>query len=111
MILLFLKRSKFDADCKKWRLFADILNDMAMCLELYIPNLLQYSMYLLCISTAMKALVGVAGGATRAALTNHQAILDNAADVAAKDNSQEIFVNLCALLFGIVLLKTVTERE
>lgn len=82
-----------------------------MCLELYIPNLLQYSIYLLCISTAMKALVGVAGGATRAALINHQAVHDNSADVAAKDNSQEIFVNLCAMVFGIFILKTVTDKE
>ena len=32
--------------------------------------------------------MGVAGGATRAALTQHQALRDNMADVAAKDGSQ-----------------------
>lgn len=72
---------------------------------------IHYSMYLLCAATAMKALVGVAGGATRAALTAHQAINGNTADVSAKDGSQEVFVNLCAFFFGIFILKTVTESE
>ena len=36
----------------------------------------------------MQSIVGVAGGATRAALTQHQALKDNMADVSAKDGSQ-----------------------
>lgn len=44
--------------------------------------------------------MGVAGGATRAAMTQHQARRDNMADVAAKDGSQVIhFVLVKALLF------------
>jgi hypothetical protein len=35
-----------------------------------------------------QSLVGVCGGATRAALTQHQARRDNMADVSAKDGSQ-----------------------
>ena len=35
-----------------------------------------------------QSIVGVAGGATRAALTQHQALRDNMADVSAKDGSQ-----------------------
>jgi hypothetical protein len=61
-----------DGDCKKWRLFADVLNDMAMALELLMPMLLSYSTHILCIATALKSIVGVAGGATRAAITQHQ---------------------------------------
>ena len=37
---------------------------------------------------AFQSIVGVAGGATRAALTQHQARRDNMADVSAKDGSQ-----------------------
>lgn len=82
-----------------------------MCLELYLPSVMEYSIYILCMSTAMKALVGVAGSATRAALSCHQATQGNMADVSAKDGSQEIFVNLFAYVFGILLLKNVTEIE
>lgn len=35
-----------------------------------------------------KSIVGIAGGATRSALTQHQAIRNNLADVSAKDSSQ-----------------------
>ena len=37
---------------------------------------------------SVQAVVGVAGGATRAALTQHQARRNNMADVSAKDGSQ-----------------------
>ena len=36
----------------------------------------------------LQSIVGIAGGATRAALVQHQARRDNMADVAAKDSSQ-----------------------
>ncbi|KAJ3580816.1 hypothetical protein NHX12_017065 [Muraenolepis orangiensis] len=36
----------------------------------------------------VQSIVGVAGGATRAALTVHQACRDNMADISAKDGSQ-----------------------
>ena len=61
-----------DADSKKWRLCADILNDLAMFLELSLPFFMGYSTLLLCTATVLKSIVGVAGGATRAAITQHQ---------------------------------------
>ncbi|XP_017762365.1 PREDICTED: RUS1 family protein C16orf58 homolog [Eufriesea mexicana] len=93
-----------DGQCKKWRLFADILNDIAMGLELLLPYFSSYSLGILCISTAMKSIVGVAGGATRAALTQHQALQNNLADVSVKDASQETCINLVASLVGILIL-------
>lgn len=39
----------------------------------------------------LQSIVGVAGGATRAALTVHQARRDNMADISAKDGSQVLF--------------------
>lgn len=51
-----------------------------------------------------RSLVGVAGGATRAALIQHQARRDNLADVSAKDASQETLVNLAALLSNLLIV-------
>jgi len=65
---------------------------------------LQNAFFLLCCSSLLRAIVGVAGGASRAALTQHQAKRNNMADVAAKDGSQETAVNLVALLVGLVLV-------
>ena len=50
-------RNSLDCNCKKWRLFADLLNDGAMLLELCIPYVTHLSMEVLCVSTAMKAVV------------------------------------------------------
>ncbi|CAK9822000.1 RUS family member 1 [Anthophora retusa] len=93
-----------DGQCKKWRLFADILNNVAMGLELLLPYFSFYSLGILCISTAMKSIVGVAGGATRAALIQHQALQNNLADVSAKDGSQETCINLVASFVSILVL-------
>lgn len=48
--------------------------------------------------------MGVAGGATRGALTLHHALRNNMADVGAKDSAQETCVNLIASFIGIFLL-------
>lgn len=40
------------------------------------------------VSVSLQSIVGVAGGATRAALTVHQARRNNMADISAKDGSQ-----------------------
>lgn len=86
------------------RLVADILNDIAICIEIMTPFFPSIFLLLACIASVTKvrliikiifvpknflqSLVGVAGGATRAALVQHQARRDNMADVSAKDGSQ-----------------------
>ncbi|XP_037566097.1 RUS family member 1 isoform X2 [Dermacentor silvarum] len=99
--------SNLDYDSKKWRLFADILNDIAIFLELMCQYFKGYVTAVLCVSSIAKSIVGVAGGATRAALTQHQARSNNMADVSAKDGSQETLVNLAAFLFSLLLLRIV----
>ncbi|KAG7272664.1 hypothetical protein CRUP_008492, partial [Coryphaenoides rupestris] len=52
-----------------------------------------------------KSVVGVAGGATRAALTVHQARRDNMADISAKDGSQtELWLLTLGLFFVFTAL-------
>ena len=58
-----------------------------------------------------RSLVGVAGGATRAAITQHQARENNISDVAAKDGSQETMVNLVALLVNLTILPMLGDEN
>ncbi|KAF7390220.1 hypothetical protein HZH68_012077 [Vespula germanica] len=111
IIFAWWNGTDLDGQCKKWRLFADILNDVAMGMELLIPYFSAHSMAVLCASTAMKSIVGVAGGATRAALTQHQALQNNLADVSAKDGSQETCVNLVASFLGIFILSYIYDER
>ncbi|KAI5742359.1 hypothetical protein M8J77_006498 [Diaphorina citri] len=101
-----------DADCKRWRILADLINDVAMCVELMLPLFPQSCViYALALSSLGKSLVGVAGGATRASIIQHQAAHSgNIGDIAAKDGSQETCVNLTASLLGLVVLKLCTEN-
>jgi hypothetical protein len=110
IVFTWLQGSDFDHNCKKWRLFADIANDAAMCLELTGPLWPSYCIqFVLCAAGVARALVGVAGGATRTAITQHQARADNISDVAAKDGSQETLVNLGALILNLSILPLVAS--
>jgi len=66
-----------DTQCKKWRLRADALNDLAIFIELLLgmPWVKQFSIIILSFSSCAKSIVSVAGGATRAALTQHQVFI------------------------------------
>ncbi|XP_045473543.1 RUS family member 1 [Harmonia axyridis] len=101
------KGSMLDCDCKKWRLFADILNNFAMAIELGIPYYSHKSMEILCLTSIMKSIVGIAGGATRASITYHQAKQGNMAEISAKDGTQETVVNLIASLTSLYLLSKI----
>lgn len=48
--------------------------------------------------------VGIAGGATRASITHHQAKQGNMAEISAKDGTQETVVNLIASFTSLYLL-------
>ncbi|KAI6242245.1 hypothetical protein M3Y99_00266100 [Aphelenchoides fujianensis] len=94
-----------DADSKRWRLIADILNDLAFCIDLTCSHTERhFFMATVCCSSLMRAIVGVAGGGTRMAVVRHQARRENLADVAAKDGSQETLVGIVSLLTSLVLL-------
>lgn len=109
ILFAWWKGSELDMESKKWRIRADILNDVAMGIEIFclprFPPLI--ATYILCATTTMKSIVGVAGGATRSALTQHHALRGNLADVSSKDAAQETCVNLIASFVGLLLLNTV----
>ena len=59
-----------------------------MALELASPLLPGAFLPLACLGSVARAVTGVAGGATRMALTQHFAQRQNGADIAAKEGSQ-----------------------
>ncbi|XP_059204803.1 RUS1 family protein C16orf58 homolog [Centropristis striata] len=110
ILFAWQKGSKLDSEAKKWRLFADVLNDIAMFMEILAPFFPACFTLIVCTAGIFKSLVGVAGGATRAALTVHQARRDNMADISAKDGSQETLVNLAGLMVSLMLIPLVTDN-
>lgn len=103
--------TELDIDSKKWRIRADVLNDIAMGIEIVaLPHFPNQAIFILCGTTTLKAIVGVTGGATRSALTQHHAIRGNLADVSSKDSAQETFVNLIASFIGLFLLTAIKSQ-
>ncbi|KAJ7548234.1 hypothetical protein O6H91_07G003500 [Diphasiastrum complanatum] len=97
--------SNLDSNAKQWRLAADFLNDIGMLMDLISPLFPRAFLTLLCIGSAARSVTGVASGATRAALTQHFACQKNAADISAKEGSQETAATLVGMLFGMLLAR------
>jgi len=106
-----------DHNCKRWRLFADLANDVAMTMELTAPYISEATggflsiQTVFCLASVSRTLCGVAGGATRTAITQHQARNNNISDVAAKDGSQETMVNLTALAINLLALPWISAEK
>lgn len=70
---------RFDANVKRWRLFADVINDVGLTLEMIAPITGPWFLLVACCGCVCKSLCGVAAGSTRAALTAHFARTNNLA--------------------------------
>jgi hypothetical protein len=74
-----------EAECKQYRFLADIFNDSAMildCMSPAFPRIIRVN--LLCASGSLRALCGVAGGASKASLSVHFAKSGNVGELNAK---------------------------
>uniref|UniRef100_A0AAV1UBT8 Uncharacterized protein n=1 Tax=Peronospora matthiolae TaxID=2874970 RepID=A0AAV1UBT8_9STRA len=107
----YLVGPKFDLNVKRWRLFADVVNDVGLTLDMVAPLVPTLVTEVLCLSSIFKTMCGVAVGATRSSLMTHFAKRDNMADCAAKEGSQETAVKLCGLIVGMYFANAVNESQ
>uniref|UniRef100_M4BWZ3 Uncharacterized protein n=1 Tax=Hyaloperonospora arabidopsidis (strain Emoy2) TaxID=559515 RepID=M4BWZ3_HYAAE len=107
----YLVGPKFDLNVKRWRLFADVVNDVGLTLDMIAPLVPTLVTEVLCLSSIFKTMCGVAVGATRSSLMTHFAKRDNMADCAAKEGSQETAVKLCGLIVGMYFANAVNESQ
>ena len=105
IIFTAVEGSSFDAYAKQWRLAADVANDVGLSLELVAPAFPSLFLVLACTASICRTVTGVAGGATRMALTQHFAKQMNGADIAAKEGSQETAVTLVGMVVGLGLTR------
>jgi len=100
-----------EPECKYYRFLADLLNDSAFFLDLVSPRLANGMPKVACLAAAeaMRAMCGVAAGASKAALSSHFALQDNLAELNAKEASQETAVGLFGLLVGTVVVRFVED--
>eukprot|EP00240_Pyramimonas_obovata_P005526 CAMPEP_0118960866 /NCGR_PEP_ID=MMETSP1169-20130426/63853_1 /TAXON_ID=36882 /ORGANISM="Pyramimonas obovata, Strain CCMP722" /LENGTH=332 /DNA_ID=CAMNT_0006909019 /DNA_START=254 /DNA_END=1249 /DNA_ORIENTATION=+ len=100
-----LQGTNFDSNAKQWRLFADCVNNIGLWIELAAPHFPSAFLFLIMTASVARSLTGVAAGATRAAMTQHFARAGNAADIAAKEGSQETCTTLLGMLLGMAIAR------
>ncbi|GAV61448.1 DUF647 domain-containing protein [Cephalotus follicularis] len=95
--------SNLDSNAKMWRLVADLMNDLGMLMDLVSPLYPSAFVFVVCLGSLSRSFTGVASGATRAALTQHFALQNNAADISAKEGSQETMATMIGMALGMLL--------
>ena len=100
IVFAWLGAAAFGLRVKQFRLFADVINDVGMTIELLSPLYPQHFLLLACVGSLCRTLCGIAAGATRASLMAHFALTSNISDISAKEGIQETAVTLLGLLAG-----------
>ncbi|KAL6983341.1 Protein root UVB sensitive 3 [Sarracenia purpurea var. burkii] len=95
--------SNLDSNAKMFRLIADLMNDLGMFMDLVSPLFPSAFVFIVCLGSLSRSFTGVASGATRATLTQHFALQNNAADISAKEGSQETVATMIGMAFGMLL--------
>ncbi|XP_064948920.1 protein root UVB sensitive 3-like isoform X2 [Musa acuminata AAA Group] len=103
ILFTFYQGSNLDSSAKMWRLVADFMNDLGMLMDLVSPLWPSAFIVIVCLGSLSRSFTGVAGGATRAALTQHFALQNNAADISAKEGSQETVATMVGMALGMLL--------
>ncbi|KAI4328544.1 hypothetical protein L6164_020888 [Bauhinia variegata] len=105
ILFTFYQGSNLDSNAKMWRLVADLMNDLGMLMDLISPLFPSAFVIIVCLGSLSRSFTGVASGATRAALTQHFALQDNAADISAKEGSQETVATMIGMALGMLLAR------
>ncbi|MED6216683.1 Protein root UVB sensitive 3 [Stylosanthes scabra] len=103
ILFTFYQGSNLDSNAKMWRLVADLMNDLGMLMDLISPLFPSAFVIIVCLGSISRSFTGVASGATRAALTQHFALQDNAADISAKEGSQETMATMTGMALGMLV--------
>eukprot|EP00192_Tetraselmis_astigmatica_P004779 CAMPEP_0117697722 /NCGR_PEP_ID=MMETSP0804-20121206/29390_1 /TAXON_ID=1074897 /ORGANISM="Tetraselmis astigmatica, Strain CCMP880" /LENGTH=493 /DNA_ID=CAMNT_0005512011 /DNA_START=334 /DNA_END=1815 /DNA_ORIENTATION=- len=103
IVFAYCHGTGLDSHAKQWRLFADCVNNVGLALELASPLLPHHFLLMACLGSIARSLCGVAAGATRAAMTQHFALSRNAADISAKEGSQETATTLMGMILGLLV--------
>ena len=111
LLFSYYSSSYFDSHVKEFRLFADIINDVGLCLDMICPLLdRKHVMVVSTVATLCRVMCGMAAGATKNCITQHFA-KGNMADLSSKEGTQETLVSLLGMILGICLARFLQNME
>jgi len=104
LVFSYVASSYLDTHVKEFRLFADVINDVALTLDMFAPRVgPDWSLFILSLSTIGKTLCGMSAGATKGRITQHFSRQGNMADLSAKESTQETLVSLLGMFGGVAV--------
>lgn len=101
---------RFKSDIKRWRLFADIINDVGITLEVaatLVPR--QFFLLMISLGNMCKAMCGVAAYSSNGAINMHWAKGSDISDVQAKSNAQYTVSSVTGLFLAAFFAKSVSN--
>jgi hypothetical protein len=104
--------SKFRTDVKRWRLFADIMVDLGITLEvaaIMVPRSIFLPM--ISVGNMCKAFCGVAAGACGGSINLHWAQGSDISDINAKYGAQHTVTGALGLVFAALFAKSVSSVD
>mmetsp|Transcript_33041 Transcript_33041/g.38262 ORF Transcript_33041/g.38262 Transcript_33041/m.38262 type:complete len:524 (+) Transcript_33041:123-1694(+) len=112
LVFSYVASPHFDSHVKEFRLFADIINDVGLTLDMIAPLVEQNRvMFVTILATMCKVMCGMSAGATKASITAHFALRGNMADLNAKESTQESLVTILGMVLGVALANKLRAEE
>lgn len=117
LIFSYISSPHFDSHVKEFRLFADVINDIGLTLDMLAPyaSLLNFSgstLFVTSLGQLCKVFCGISAGATKSSITLHfSGKTGNMADLQCKESNQETFVTLLGMTVGIYLAKCLQSLD
>ncbi|GAV03134.1 hypothetical protein RvY_13609-2 [Ramazzottius varieornatus] len=108
IIFAWAKGTNLDYELKRWKIRADILNNLAIFLEVISPLAGTNFLYVVCFSALLRAVIGVTVAGIKPAILQHQAQRNNIGDVAAHNSSQETLAAIAALIVSLCVMPFLT---
>jgi len=120
LLFSYFASKDFDSRVKEWRLFADVVNDIGLFLDMIAPRFAVGGvggrgvaravgagplLFVTSLATVCKSMCGISAGATKASITHHFAARGNMADLSAKEGTQETLVSLLGMILGVALAR------
>lgn len=108
--LLFtsIASSRFRTDVKRWRLFADLMVDLGITLEVAAVASTKLFLPMICLGSACKAVCGVAAGACGGAINLFWARGSDISDINAKFGAQHTVTGAFGLVFAALFARSVS---
>lgn len=106
LVFAWCAATEFGRHVRQWRLFADVVNDIGLTLNMLAPMFGRRGFLLVtCMGSVFASMCTVSAVATKASISEFFAKENNLADCVAKEGTQETAVKIFGLIGGFLIVR------